>query len=228
MFLSKSRKIIYPQHEHARLAGIIAHHWGNEQFNRPDLPFNEFCTGVALHDFGYGLLDVHDITGMRRSERHQVFQSLVSMQLNNPVVEIVAKTHVARLLNWAGLQELEAGCRNALKQLINSTGVPEAVFQDADTITRLCDSIAFDFCFERATSGSMAVMSKQAESNRIEVHYEIDFLSKNPACNTTGHIAVKPWPLSTDIVKGYLLAYDQCGYPDTLKPHWVEFELRPG
>ncbi len=229
MFVSKFRPVVYPQFEHARLAGTIAQHWGNQAFERPDLPFDAFCAGVALHDFGYGLLDTHDILDMDAAERRRTFESLMQMRFDNSIVEIVAKTHVARLMNMSGLSDLEANCRLDLKGLIARTGIPVDVFQDADTITRLCDSIAFDFCFEQATTGSVAVSAKQAPSNRVEVRYEIDFRSDDSSNGMDGIsacISLTPWPLSCDDVKGYLFAYDRLGYPDILNPHSVEFEIR--
>lgn len=231
MFVSTCRPVVYPQFEHARLAGTIAQYWGNQRFKRPGLPFDAFCTGVALHDFGYGLLDTHDILGMDATERRGTFESLMHMRFDDPIVEIVAKTHVARLMNMSGLLELEAQCRRILKNLIVRSGLSEVVFQDADTITRLCDSVAFDFCFEKATSGSVSVMAEQGSSDTIDIRYEINFQSRNShggVGSTSGHITLAPWPLSCSRVQGYLFAYDRSGYPDVLKPHWVGFEICPG
>jgi len=50
MFRSTKREALFPQSEHARLAGAIALAWGNEQFHRPALPFASFVAGVTLHD----------------------------------------------------------------------------------------------------------------------------------------------------------------------------------
>ncbi|ASJ76212.1 DUF3891 family protein [Granulosicoccus antarcticus] len=231
MFVSKSRSVVYPQSEHARLAGTIAQLWGNEKFRQPQLPFNAFCTGVALHDFGYGLLDTHDILGMEAAERHRTFEALMQMRFSDHIAEIVAKTHVARLMNMAGLSELEQRCRLLLKDLIAKSGIPESVFQDADMITRLCDSVAFDFCFERVTTGSVAVLADNADGNRIDVRYEINFQHTESADGmgyTVGTISLEPWPLSCESVRGYLLAYEGSGYPQVLNPHRVEFEVFAG
>lgn len=231
MFVSRSRPAVYPQSEHARLAGTIAQYWGNDQFRKPDLPFDAFCTGVALHDFGYGLLDNSDILSMGARERHRTFESLMHMKFDDVIAEIVAKTHVARLMNMSGLSELEVTCRQQLSNLIAGTGLSEEVFQDADTITRLCDSVAFDFCFERPATGKLTVFSGRASSRNVEMCYEIDFHcteSINGINATVGCISLAPWPLSAPLVKGYLLAYEQSAYPKELCPHRVEFELRPG
>lgn len=231
MFVSKSRSVVYPQSEHARLAGTIAQHWGNQQFARPDLPYDEFCAGVALHDFGYGVLDNHDILGMDAIERRSTFESLLHMNLDNPIVEIVAKMHVARLMNMAGLSDLEEQCRLVLKDLIAGTGIAQSLFVAADTITRLCDSVAFDFCFEQSTTGNVAVWAEHGASKPIELCYEIDFRSSDPFADmgsTMAHINLMPWPLSCHKVKGYLLAYDRSDYPAFLQPHVVKFEISPG
>lgn len=231
MFVSKSRPVVYPQSEHARLAGTIALYWGNERFRRPDLPFDAFCTGVALHDFGYGLLDTSDILSMGASERHRTFEALMHMQFDDVIAEVVAKTHVARLMKMSGVSDLEAKCREQLSDLIAGIGISGRVFQDADTITRLCDSIAFDFCFERPATGILPVFAEQVSLHNVEMCYEIDFQyteSSNGMTSTVGCISLAPWPLSASNVKGYLLAYEQSGYPQQLRPHRVEFELRPG
>ena len=231
MFVSTSRQVVYPQSEHARLAGTIAQYWGNEQFSRPDLPFDAFCTGVALHDFGYGLLDNSDILSMGAKERHRTFESLMHMQFANVISEVVAKTHVARLMNMAGVTDLEAKCRQQLSDLIAGTGISEGIFQQADTITRLCDSVAFDFCFERPATGNLPIFAEQCPLKNVEMCYEIDFKgteSSDGVTSTVGCIRLTPWPLSESCIKGYLLAYEQSGYPQELRPHRVEFELRPG
>ncbi|NND92523.1 MAG: DUF3891 family protein [Granulosicoccus sp.] len=229
MFVSKRRPVVFPQSEHARLAGTIAQYWGNEQFQRPEMPFDAFCAGVALHDFGYGLLDTDNIVSMELSERQRTFESLMGMRFDDPVVEIVAKTHVARLMNTSGFASLEARCRQQLKELIAGTDLPADVFTNADTITRLCDSIAFDFCFEQDAGGSVAVAAEQTSAERVEVCYQIDFDSNELGVkcnNSVGCIRLSPWPLSADIVRGYLLAYEQSGFPEELNPCRVEFEIR--
>lgn len=230
MFVSRTRSVVYPQFEHARLAGAIAQHWGNEQFCLPELPFHAFCSGVALHDFGYGLLDTHDIVGMGAAERLATFESMMSLRFDDPVVEVVAKMHVARLLSWAGLTELEADCRQALASLVRETGVPLSVFQDADTITSLCDAIAFDFCFEQSKTGSVAVLADGNLNHRIDLHYAMDFRSVggDDQGDVTGRVRLAPWPLSVGKLNGYLFAYEQSGYPEVLKPRPVTFELLPG
>ena len=115
--------------------------------------------------------------------------------------------------------------------MIAGSGISEDVFRDADTITRLCDSIAFDFCFEQAAIGCVTVLANPVPSSRVDVRYEIVFRrddSVNSMHSTVGSISLMPWPLSCDRVKGYLFAYDQSGYPEVLNPHRVEFELYPG
>src|SRR5207249_1188152 len=61
MFRSQRRDVVFPQAEHAELAGDLALAWGNDEFDRPALPFDSFVRGVALHDRGYGELDTDEI-----------------------------------------------------------------------------------------------------------------------------------------------------------------------
>ena len=66
MFKSKTRPLVLPQSEHARLAGLLAYHWGNADFDRPALDFASFVKGVAEHDRGYGVYDNAPIDGVSR------------------------------------------------------------------------------------------------------------------------------------------------------------------
>ncbi len=57
MFKSKQRPLAIPQSEHQKLAGTLALIWGNDDFERPVVPFKSFLAGVGLHDRAYGPLD---------------------------------------------------------------------------------------------------------------------------------------------------------------------------
>src|SRR3954468_14813235 len=72
MFRSARRDVVFPQAEHARLAGALALAWGNERFTRPALPSDSFVRGVTLHDRGYGLLDEDEIGRMEPSRWAQI------------------------------------------------------------------------------------------------------------------------------------------------------------
>ena len=47
-----SQLVLIRQTDHARLAGFLARHWGNEMFRRPQ-PFESFCLAAAEHDNGW-------------------------------------------------------------------------------------------------------------------------------------------------------------------------------
>ena len=57
MFRSKQRRIAIPQWEHHKLAGTLALLWGNAEFERAQVPFESFLSGIGLHDRAYEPLD---------------------------------------------------------------------------------------------------------------------------------------------------------------------------
>ena len=69
MFESRRRAINFTQNGHRRLAGTLASHWGNRDFESPELPTESFHAGVALHDLGVGTCDEFAIGAMSASER---------------------------------------------------------------------------------------------------------------------------------------------------------------
>lgn len=182
MFVSQSRSLIFTQYEHARLAGLIAQHWGNGAFSRPAIGFQSFCAGVAFHDHGYGLLDTHDILSMTEPERLATFEAMMNVQIPDPIASIVAGMHTARLLRWSGLSEMQQRFSSSLDTLIDATTHSRQDFEDADSITELCDAIAFDFCFEMDKQGEVAIspslITTELASNRI--HYSLQFPTPYP------------------------------------------------
>ena len=96
----------------------------------------------------------------------------------------------------------------ALPALHTGAGVSEADGRTADAITALCDGIAFDFCFEKPESGTVA-----------SGHARLDGL-QGPEPD--------PWPLSVPRLVGLVTAYDADGYPERLEPVVVPFSIVPG
>jgi hypothetical protein len=48
----ENQLVLIRQTDHARLAGFLARHWGNEMFRKPQ-PFESFCLAAAEHDNGW-------------------------------------------------------------------------------------------------------------------------------------------------------------------------------
>jgi hypothetical protein len=213
--------VLFTQAEHARLAGTIALCWGNEGFAAPRLPFDSFVRGVALHDRGYGELDRDEIGAVETARWAEIQLGGFMQRSGDPVVDLIAALHTHRLVQGgddpvelAVLEQMEA----RLPALHREAGVDKADAADADAITNLCDSIAFDFCFERPDSGAVAVRPAQGAA-LLDVHYAVDGL---------GGVTLRPWPLRPPVVEGLMTGYHAEGYPSVLRPVIVPFALRPG
>lgn len=205
MFRSSRRDVVFPQAEHARLAGAIALAWGNERFARPALPFDAFVRGVTLHDRGYGQLDADGIGEVARDRWLAIQRAGFAPRGEEPVVDLIVALHVHRLVG--GDEAMTA----ALPGLHRAAGVDEADAAEADRIADLCDRIAFDFCFEVPASGRVDVAPTAVE-------YAVD---------GHGGITLKPWPLGPSSVGGIILGFLAEGYPDALEPVVVPFDVRP-
>lgn len=217
MFKSKRHPLIFPQSEHQRLAGIIAQLWGNDSFEKPDLPFESFVTGVALHDHAYGLIDTLSIGDMSVEERRRSFEQLVESQLEDKIAEAVMKHHVLRLLNASNAYgDLKEKCVQHIRRLVADTKIPLETYQAADRITDVCDSIAFDFCFEKPAINSMLVDQKLNQTGQ-RLSYEM---------TAERTVILDPWPLSVASYQGHILAYEADSYPEKLRPvlitYWLE------
>lgn len=213
--------MVYPQAEHARLAAVLALHWGNDQFARPELPFRSFVTGVALHDRGYGQLD-NDAIGEVAGDRWiEIQEAGFAPAGEDAVVDLVVAMHVHRLVSYGGgdvREGVAAHMAEALPRLRVAAGVDEATAADADRITNLCDLVSFDFCEEEATSGSVAIVPAPG-AEPVPVRYSVD---------GHGGVTLSPWPLTVPALSEVVVGFRSDGYPDALAPVVVEFTARPG
>ena len=192
---------MYPQAEHQRLAGVIAAAWGNDQVERPPLPFESWARGVAVHDRAYGELDT-DLIGTVAPERWTEIQTpAVEPQAGDPVVDLVVAMHVQRLAN--DFVELDAHVPDRLAE----AGVDPADASAADVITNLCDTLSFTFCFEEAASGSIGMFSYTVGAD--------------------GAATLAPWPLSVPELTETVVGYRADGYPERLDPVERVFRLAP-
>jgi hypothetical protein len=210
MFRSARRPVVYPQAEHARLAATIAAAWGNDEIERPPLPFESFVQGVALHDRGYGNLDADGIGEVTPERWVDLQRNSFEPRHEDPVVDVVVAMHARRLVSWskspvaAGeLAEMDA----ALPAIREAAGVGEDDALEADRVTDLCDRVSFDLCMESPTSGSVG-----------EFSYELD---------GEGTVTLDPWPLGVPRLPGVLVGFEAEGYPDRLKPVASRFEIKP-
>jgi len=197
MFRSKQRPVVYSQAEHQRLAGAIAAAW---EPSRVPLPFVEFVRGVATHDRGYGAVD-EDLIGAIPPERWVEIQTRGVEPQDDPIVDLVVALHVQRLAE--GFTPLDAH----VPERLAAARVGSDAAAAADAVTDLCDRLAFSFCFEQATSGSVG---------GIAYAVELD-----------GSATLSPWPLAVPELREAVVGYEAEGYPERLEPVERDFVLRP-
>jgi Protein of unknown function (DUF3891) len=207
VFRSRSRPVVYPQAEHARVAAAIAAAWGSD---RPPLPFESLIRGVALHDRGYGELDTDGI-GETDDERWLEIQRRgFAPQDDDPVVELVVALHIHRLVSYGDSPARRAAATEfgaALPARREAAHVTEAEAAAADRVTNLCDRISFELCFEHDTELSVG----------------------GHACTTTadGVATIDPWPLAPERLAVLAVGYESDGYPESLRPVERTFVVQP-
>jgi hypothetical protein len=187
MFRSKRRDVVFPQMEHAALAAGIALNWRD----RPNVPFDSFIRGVALHDRGYGELDEDEIGGVEQERWLEIQRRGFGARNEDPIVDLIVSLHVARLVG-----DDDPSFRDGLPTLLDRAGVDEETAADADSITNVCDRISFDVCMEQREEGSLR-----------EITYTYDGGNR---------VTVDPWPFAPDRFGVLLVGYRAGGYPRTL------------
>lgn len=218
MFKSKIRPITIPQSEHARLAGMLAYHWGNNEIAPPPLPPVSFVAGVTIHDRGYHMLDTMAIGDVDQATWLATQRRGLQLIDADPVADTVALLHIQRLLARSGNPEaapLITLAEERISHNIGQTPYNRRHFERADTITNLCDMISFTFCFEAPTRFSESIVSGD-NMQEIQVAIEED-----------GIIRLEPWPLAVPEMRGFILGYELAGYPDHLRPVMVTYTIVP-
>lgn len=230
MFKSKVRNINFSQYEHGRLAGTLAHHWGNDEFARPDLDFFAFAAGVTLHDWGYGILDNLAIGEMDDEAWLMVVRGGIDKIYEHPDTTVIVRLHIRRLLalnptpeRQAYIDEIDSLLASQLKAA-EEPGRREASsqlekYKRADKITQLCDMISFDFCFESPRQRKLDVFANSSSEEATAITYEIQ---------PGGEVRVEPWPFAVAEFTGIIYAFQREGYPQKLDPVIVPFDIRPG
>jgi hypothetical protein len=220
MFRSAVRDVIFPQAEHARLAGAIALAWGNGQFARPPVPFESFVRGVTLHDRGYGQLDTDEIGRVDPARWAEIQLAGFHERSGDAVADMVVGLHVHRLASGFQSEPAQVAAREMrpkLSGLMAAAGVSEIDAMHTDRITNLCDMVAFDFSFEHPERGSVSV-NAGPDRGPVDVTYALD---------GEGGITLSPWPLGLPQLPGLILGFEADGYPERLVPVVAEFLVSP-
>lgn len=220
MFRSKSREVIVPQSEHARLAGALALHWGNTLAGAPELPRRSFLTGVIFHDRGFGYLDTVSI-GEAPDEDWLPVERRGALEItaHDPIADIVVCRHIRRLVSMratAARAALSSEIDLRIASLMNDCRLPAECFDSADRITAACDLVAFDFSFEAPRERTVVVPSARPGED----------LTVTVSVDGNGGISLRPWPLSIPSLDGYIIGYEADGYPDRLSAVTMPYTLR--
>jgi hypothetical protein len=218
MFKSKLRSVVVPQSEHLRLVGQLAFHWGNAQFDAPNIPRLSFVEGVALHDRGYGYLDNLPIGETSDDDWLEVARRGFDMPSGDPFASIITRFHVRRLVAsqvTLKRRNLAAEMTAEIDRQMAEAALPEQLFERVDRITDFCDSVSFNFCFERPARGEVLIFPRNDSEEQVPVQYELQ----------GGEICITPWPLSVHELSGYLVGYQSQGYPAHLMPVLLPYHL---
>jgi hypothetical protein len=212
---------VIPQYEHGRLAGTLAQHWGNEEFERPAMNFASFVAGVALHDWHYGFGDDLPIDGAAEKEWVAMTQRGLALRLPDPISDIVAKLHLRRLCSYnhnptAERVALMAAFDEVVQARLPETGHSRAEFEWADKITQFCDNVAFHFSFESERELAANVWARSGDKEETAVTYRI---------RPQGQVVIDPWPFAVPAISGMVIAYQAEGYPHVLEPVVVPFSV---
>lgn len=222
MFKSKTRELIIPQSEHARLAATLAYFWGNREYDRPPLPFDTFLKAVALHDRGYGFFDSQPIGDMSDEVWVRMGRRGLEGQDSDLLCDTLIQMHIKRL---AGYLKGPLGqiFRDELWKLIAKNTIALKLDTDkmerADRVMALCDSIAFDFSFEEPVHSSAFVYPNNRSNGEIEIQYQV---------HPGGEVQVSPWPFGCESIRGFLIGYKPASYPSNPDPVFVPYQVVPG
>jgi uncharacterized protein DUF3891 len=136
----------------------------------------------------------------------------------DPIADLITKMHLKRLSSYGSAparQAMTAEMAQAIREHIQRHGLDAATFERIDRITDLCDSNAFDFCYEAPAEGEVRIFPRNDRDEEIAVGYRIE----------DGTIRVEPWPFGVDSHTGYLVGYELEGYPALLGPIMVPYRF---
>lgn len=221
MFKSKRREIVTPQSEHLRLVGTLAMLWGNDEFDAPPIERTSMIAGMGLHDRGYGVFDNHAIGNVAANAWNGIARNGFYMPCSDVVADTITKYHIRRLAGHDESAErvaMTAEFSAAIDAQLEKHNLSKGLFDRIDRITRLCDKISFDFCFDVPASGAVAVYPRNAEDTEVTIEYRVE----------DGLISANPWPFSVDSYDGYLIACQAEGYPELLDPVILPYTLKRG
>jgi hypothetical protein len=214
------RDIVISQAEHAKFSGVLASYWGNEDFDKPSLDFNSFVEGVKYHDMAYGDNDNFPLSELSLEQWADLTLKGTEIRFENPVVDIVTKLHLKRLLADDKVKmrdEILYNIEQSINDNLPRTNNSLDDFLWADRITDFCDWVSFNFCLEKDFADKVEVHARRKSFVKTELKFHT---------NSAGEIVVDPWPFSKERINGTIIAYYKNGYPEELKPVSKAFYIK--
>lgn len=219
MFISKRNHLVYPQSEHLKLASGVAKHWGNDDFDKPPVPFESFVKAVENHDSGYGHYDTAMVGQQTEEEIEKLWRRCTDQKITDIYAQIIIKRHFMRLCglyaNFPRLAAFQQSLSKEVETLYKQNELDPHIFDVTDTIMNLCDAIAFSFCREELAGREVKVYASAA-GKPIPISYTIDQ-------NHT--IYIDPYPLDEALISGSITAYDSKDYPKVLLPNEINYQI---
>jgi Protein of unknown function (DUF3891) len=213
--------LIVPQHEHARVSGVIAAVWGNDRFEPAPLPAGSFVAGVDQHDRAYGMFDADELLAMSSERWCQVTRRGIGRQTDDPVLDLIVNLHLRRLANPPAdplEAALAADIDAEIAAQLAACSFEEWRFARADAITDLCDRISFALSFDLDAQGAVSVHPGGDATEPLPVRFGV---------RPGGAVTLDPWPLAVASLEGTFLAYGDDGYPDRLRAAVRPFRIAP-
>lgn len=226
MFRSEVRELIVTQREHARLAGFIAAHWGNESFEKPRLNLHSLVKGITFHQNGYDVFDKVDFRTLSELELVEVYRRDIKVELRDTTAELVNLYHQLRLINkkikenpeFTTFISLRKKVENLISQKMAEQNFREEDYAWSNRITHLCDKISFNFCFGEPIEEEVGIYPKVETQELMRARITI----KDPET-----VIVDPWPFSKNTIDSLVIGYRQENYPRKLIPELINCKTLP-
>ncbi|HLB51591.1 hypothetical protein A3F07_01675 [candidate division WWE3 bacterium RIFCSPHIGHO2_12_FULL_38_15] len=222
MFINSKHNLIITQREHAKLAGNIALNWGNNDFDKPKIPFHDFVEGIAFHQNGSDCFDTYQAAAGNYDELPNVLAKDFYAKLNSKVASLINMYHQYRLatriskkIDSDTLVELADEFKKEIdKQLITSEFI-EQDFLWADKIANMCDRLAFDFSNGKSIEEIFEIYSEVKSTDKTVIKFKFDGTE----------ISLDKWPFCSDKLRFNVIGFERDKYPQVLIPHLIQFEL---
>jgi len=219
MFIHKQTWLIITQKEHARFSWVIASFWWNELFQEVPLPRDKYLLWVIEHDRWFWDNDTIVIwkeeVQYTTEERIALIKKWINAHNADPIVDITSLLQIQHLCKFNDyLHPYWEEIDTYIDSLIKKYSLNKETHVQAQTITRLCDNIAYDFCSWRYRSVSMNTVSNFDTWKKLDISYSIQW--KN--------ITVRPFPLKEPIL-WFIIWYEAENYPEKLVSHILEYTI---